>query len=256
MAERRGVAVITGGGTGIGFASALALAGAGFDILIAGRRPHVLAEARKAITDAHPARTVAILEADVGIADQALAIVSQAIAELGRLDVMVTAASAFEPIPILDMTVEQWDATINVSLRGTFICAARAAQYMKEHGGGRIILFGSTNCVESERDVAHYNAAKAGVKSLANSMALEVGPYGITVNAVGPGLVRTPMSEDFVAQGQASPDSFSRINPLGRPGEPSEVASLVRYLATDAPSFLTGTLIMIDGGQTIMAPTP
>ena len=127
---------------------------------------------------------------------------------------------------------------------------------MKEHGGGRIILFGSTNCVESEQDVAHYNAAKAGVQSLARSMALEFAPYGITVNAVGPGLVRTPMSEGFVAQGQASPDSFSRINPLGRAGEPSEVASLVRYLATDAPSFLTGTMIMIDGGQTIMAPTP
>jgi NAD(P)-dependent dehydrogenase (short-subunit alcohol dehydrogenase family) len=254
MAERRGAAVITGGGTGMGLASAKALAEAGFDLLIAGRRPQVLADARKAITDAHPERAVATLSADVGIPDQALGIVGQAVAELGGLDVMVTAAATYAPVSLLEMTVDQWDSTINVALRGTFICAVAAARHMKEHAGGRIILFGSTDSVESEPDVAHYNAAKAGVKSLAHSMAVELAPFGISVNAVGPGWVRTPMVEEFLSQ--ATPESLRRVNPLGRWADPSEIASLVRYLATEAPPFLTGSLIMIDGGQTIMAPMP
>lgn len=254
MAERRGVAVITGGGTGMGLASALALAQAGFDLLIAGRRPSVLAEARKTITDAAKDRLVVTLPADVGIPDQALGLVGAAVDELGGLDVMITAAAAYEPVPLLEMTAGQWDSTVNVSLRGTFLCAAAAARHMKDHGGGRIILFGSTDSVESEPDVAHYNAAKAGVKSLAHSMAVEFAPYGIAVNAVGPGWVRTPMVEEFLAQ--ATKESLRRVNPLGRWAEPAEVASLVRYLATDASPFLTGALIMIDGGQTIMAPMP
>jgi NAD(P)-dependent dehydrogenase (short-subunit alcohol dehydrogenase family) len=254
MTGRSGVAVITGGGTGMGLASAQALAGASFDLLIAGRRPQVLANARKAITDAHPERAVVTLSADVGIPDQALRIVGRAVAELGALDVMVTAAAAYDPVPLLEMTVEQWDRTINVALRGTFVCAVAAARHMKDHGGGRVILFGSTDSVESEPEVAHYNAAKAGVKSLAHSMAVEFAPHGISVNAIGPGWVRTPMVEEFLSQ--ATPESLRHVNPLGRWADPSEIANLVRYLATDAPPFLTGALIMIDGGQTIMAPMP
>jgi NAD(P)-dependent dehydrogenase (short-subunit alcohol dehydrogenase family) len=238
----------------MGLASAMALAAAGFDLLIAGRRADVLADARKMITDAYRDRAVVTLSADVGIPDQALGIAGQAVDELGGLDVMVTAAAAYAPVPLLEMTVEQWDGTINVALRGTFICAVAAARHMKDHGGGRIILFGSTDSVESEPEVAHYNAAKAGVKSLAHSMAVEFGPYGISVNTVGPGWVRTPMVEEFLAQ--ATPESLRRVNPLGRWADPAEIAGLVRYLATDAPPFLTGTLIMIDGGQTIMAPMP
>lgn len=252
--NRRKVAAITGGGTGIGLASAMALAEAGFDVLIAGRREPVLAEARRELIQAHPDCSVATLAADVGVPEQASAVARRTVHELGHLDVMVTAASAFEPVAILDMSLEQWDATINVSLRGTFLCAAEAARHMKDHGGGRIVLFASANCVQSEFEVAHYDAAKSGVKSLTHSMAIEFAPHGIIVNAVAPGWVRTAMSEAAILQ--APPGFFRRVNPLGRWAEPSEVGSLVRYLATDSPGFLTGEMILIDGGQTIMAPTP
>jgi NAD(P)-dependent dehydrogenase (short-subunit alcohol dehydrogenase family) len=250
----RGVAVVTGGGTGMGFASARALAAVRLDLVLAGRRAEVLKEAAQTIRADHPGCTVLTTAADVGSPAAAESITACAVENLGRLDVMVTAAAYYETVPILDMTVDQWDATIDVALRGTFLCAREAARHMKDHGGGRLVLFASANCVHSEPDAAHYDAAKAGVQSLTRSMAMEFAPLGITVNAVAPGWIRTAQSETAIQS--AAPASFARINPLGRYGEPDEVADVVRYLAIESPTFLTGQMILIDGGQTVMAPMP
>lgn len=238
----------------MGLACAQTLAEAGFDLLLAGRTEASLVAARNEIMASNPDRTVVILVADVGVSSEATQVAIQAVAEFGQLDVMITAAAFFDPAPIIDMAVDTWDATMNTCLRGTFLCAAEAARQMRLRGGGRIILFGSVSADQSEPEVAHYNAAKAAIVSLAHSMAMEFAPHGIIVNAVGPGWVKTRMSEEAIRD--AAPGAFSRINALGRWGEPAEVASVVRYLATDAPAFLNGQHILIDGGQTFMAPMP
>jgi len=127
-----------------------------------------------------------------------------------------------------------------------------AARVMADAGGGRIILISSINSPLSEPESTHYSAAKAAVSSLVRSIAVDVADRGIQANAVAPGWVHTAMVDDFVKQ--ASPESLKRLNILGRVGQPDEIANVIEYLALDAPTYLTGATIFVDGGQTAMAP--
>lgn len=254
VSSARGVAVVTGGGTGIGFATARRLAGAGFAVLVAGRRASVLEAAAVRIGQEVDGATVETVAADVARAEEAATIVETAVARLGGVDVLVNAAAIYEPLTFLEMTAEVWDRTLDVVLRGSALCSVAAARQMRDRGGGRIILISSLNGIVSEPESAHYSAAKAGMISLARSMALDLADYGITVNVVVPGWVRTPMTEEFLVD--ATPEMLRRVNPLARAGDPEEIASLIVYLATEAPSFLTASALVIDGGQTAVAPMP
>lgn len=253
MSDRR-CAVVTGGGTGIGLASAHALAGAGMDVLLAGRRGEVLEQAAAEIRAAAPAARVATAVADVARPADCQAIVAAALAGLGRVDVLVNAAAVYEPVPFLDLTAERWDATMDVDQRGTVLTSVAAARWMAANGGGRIVLVSSVNAQASVPAASHYSAAKAALHSLARSMAQELSSSGIAVNAVAPGWVRTPMTEAYLATSTA--ERLARLNPLARAGEADEIASLIRYLAVDAPPFLTGAALVVDGGQTAIAPMP
>jgi NAD(P)-dependent dehydrogenase (short-subunit alcohol dehydrogenase family) len=247
-------AVVTGGGTGIGLATARALAEAGFPVLIAGRRLSVLENAARSIRSAVSGAQVETLASDVAVPEQAEEIISTAVTRLGAIDVLVNGAGIYEPVDFLEMTAEAWDRTCDVVLRGTVLCSVAAARHMREKGGGRIVLISSINGAVSEPESAHYSAAKAGVMSLARSMAVDLADHGISVNAVSPGWVRTPMTEEFLAE--ATPEMLHRVNPLGRSGDPTEIASFIVYLATEAPSFMTGATLFVDGGQTAVAPLP
>lgn len=253
MSERR-CAVVTGGGTGIGLASAHALAGAGMDVLIAGRRGEVLERAAVEIRAAGHDVRVATTVADVARPADCDALVAAALAELGRVDVLVNAAAVYEPVAFLDLTAAAWDATMDVDLRGTVLTSVAAARWMATNGGGRIVLVSSVNGHASVPAASHYSAAKAALHSLARSMAQELSPSGIAVNAVAPGWVRTPMTEAYLAT--TTPERLARLNPLARVGEADEIASLIRYLAVEAPPFLTGATLVVDGGQTAIAPMP
>ena len=127
-------------------------------------------------------------------------------------------------------------------------------RWMAANGGGRIVLISSLNGKVSEPESSHYSAAKAALISLARSMAQDLAASGITANAVAPGWVRTPMTEEYLET--TTPDQLARLNPLARVGEAEEIASLIRYLAVEAPPFLTGATLFIDGGQTAIAPMP
>jgi len=246
--------VVTGGGTGIGFATAYTLAKAGLAVMIGGRREGVLEDACERIRRAATGARVAHRSVDVASADDCSTLISESVSELGGVDALVTAAAIYEPVPFIDMTPEAWDRTLDITLRGSVLCAVAAARHMRDHGGGRIILVSSLNGTVSEPESAHYSAAKAGIISLARSMALDLAGSGIIVNAVAPGWVRTPMTEDFLQQ--STTEMLRRVNPLARAGEPEEIANLICYLAVEAPAFLTGSTLSIDGGQTAVASMP
>ncbi len=253
MSEQR-VAVVTGAGTGMGRATAKSLAAAGFAVLIAGRRQEMLDETRAEILAAVPDAVVETRATDVGRPEECDALVADAIERFGGVDVVVTAAASFEPAHTVDMTAAAWDSCMNVVLRGSVLVAVAAARHMKAVGSGRIILISSINGAVSEPETAHYSAAKAAIISVAKSMAVDLSEHNIAVNAVAPGWVDTPMIAEFVEE--ATPADLARINPLARLGRPEELAGVITYLATDAPLFLTGSTLFVDGGQTAVAPMP
>jgi NAD(P)-dependent dehydrogenase (short-subunit alcohol dehydrogenase family) len=238
----------------MGAACAKALAEAGFDLMLAGRREEALAQTREAITAAVPGATVESRPTDVAESADCEALVAATAESLGGPDVAVTAAAAYEPVHSLEMTAAAWDSCLDVALRGSVLVAVAAAKRMKAAGGGRIILFSSINGTVSEPESAHYSAAKAAINSVARSLAVDFAADGIAVNAVSPGWVDTPMIAEFVEE--ATPEDLGRINPLRRLGRPEELAGVVAYLATDAPTFLTGSTLFVDGGQTAIAPMP
>ncbi len=254
MHTRDAVAVVTGGGTGIGKACGLALALAGLDVMLAGRRPDLLEAARSEIETAAPCRTVVGRVTDVAVPDECEALISDAVDRFGRVDVIVNAAAICEPMHALELDAENWDRTLDINLRGSALCSIAAARQMREQGGGRIVLFASINGAISEPESAHYSASKAAISSLARSLAVDLAADQIAVNAIAPGWVRTPMTEGFFEG--AAPDAVSRLNPLGRMADASEIAGVIVYLATDAPTFLTGSTLFVDGGQTAAAVLP
>jgi len=247
-------AVVTGGGTGIGAAVAARLHSAGYGVTIAGRRADVLEETARKLRDAEGGSgpQVRTQVTDVAQADQVRAIFDEHVAYFGGVDALVTAAAAYEPVSFLDLTRESWNATMDVALTGSVLAAVEAAQHMQSAGGGRIVLFSSTNRFHSEPDSVHYSAAKAAISSVAKSIAVDLAGTGVIANAIAPGWVSTPMTSELVDQ--STTEQLRRVNTLGRAGRPEEIADVVHYLVTQAPEFLVGTTIYVDGGQTAQAP--
>jgi NAD(P)-dependent dehydrogenase (short-subunit alcohol dehydrogenase family) len=253
MSERRS-AVITGGGTGIGFATAVALNGAGFDVTIVGRRGDLLASAAETIAGQGGGPPVAVQVADLSEPDAAARAVDEHVARFGGIDALVAGAGSYEPVGILEVTAAAWDATMDVHLRGAVLCASAAARHMTRAGRGRIVLISSVNGFQSDPGSVHYNAAKTAIISVARSLAVDLADTGVSANAVAPGWVNTPMTDDYLAD--TTPERLRRVNPLGRAGRPDEIARVIGFLIIDAPEFLTGSTITVDGGQTAMAPMP
>jgi NAD(P)-dependent dehydrogenase (short-subunit alcohol dehydrogenase family) len=247
-------ALVTGGGTGIGKAVAAELVGAGFAVTIAGRRQEVLDATAAELTSSTPGAEVFTYSVDVGTPTGPAEAVSRHIEQAGGIDALVTAAAAYAPAHFCDLDAESWDATMNVALRGSVLAAVEASKYMREHGGGRIVLFSSINAPASEPESANYSAAKAAIISVAKSIAVDLAGTGVVANAVAPGWVYTDMVAEFVDN--STPEQLKRVNPLGRAGNVDEIAGLVLYLIRDAPEFLSGTTIFCDGGQTAAAPLP
>jgi NAD(P)-dependent dehydrogenase (short-subunit alcohol dehydrogenase family) len=250
VADNR-VALVTGGGSGIGYACALGLAQAGFDIAIAGRRVEVLGSAARGIQQ-ETRRRVAAIPVDLALPDAPAELVERTTAELSRIDVLVNAAGTCTPVPTASLDAAAWDNAVNVLLRGAALCTIAAANKMPD--GGRIIMITSIDEVQSEPNVAHYCAAKAGLGAFARSIAVDLTSRGITVNNVAPGWVHTDTANARLSK--ATPESLKRLNPLARGGQPAEIAKVVTFLATEAPAYLTGSTITIDGGQTVQAAMP
>lgn len=245
-------ALVIGGGTGIGYASAVRLARRGVAVMLSGRREEVLAGAREKLSAEVEGAEVAYSAGDSSVEADAQRIVADTVKALGGLDYVVNCAGTYEPTDFLDMTEEAWRKTIAPSLDAMVYPCVAAAKVMAEGGGGRFVLISSINAPLSEPESAHYSAAKAAVSSLARSMAVDLAKHKIIVNAVAPGWVATDMVGDFVEN--ATEESLKALNILGRVAEPDELGNVIEYLVLDAPDYIDGTTIFVDGGQTAMAP--
>ena len=171
-----------------------------------------------------------------------------AFAEVDNIDAVIANAGMGRPMSLATVTDEEFARTLDVNLTGVFRTVQIAAEHMKPRRRGAIVLTASTNSYDGEADLVAYNASKAGVLGILHTAANELGPWGIRVNAVCPGLIRTPLTQAHFSQPETLKDYFRAI-PLGRGGEPREVAQAIAFLASCAASYITGAALLVDGGQ-------
>jgi NAD(P)-dependent dehydrogenase (short-subunit alcohol dehydrogenase family) len=246
------VVLITGGGTGIGEATAKAFLNGGAKVVLNGRRQSVLS-ATAAVLDPSGER-IATVAGDIGRVETAQQLVQAALQRFARVDILINNAGIFKPTPFLDHRESDFDAYSNTILKGTFFAAQAAIVAMQQQGGGAIVNVGSmwaTQAVEITPSSA-YSAAKAGVHALTRNLAIEFAKDQIRVNAVAPAVVETPVYNSFLSPDQVAQvlPTFNAFHPLGRNGQPQDVVEAILFLASDRAAWITGVVLPVDGGVT------
>jgi len=241
----RGV-LVSGGSRGIGLATARRFLEEGSRVFVAGLDAD---EVRSAVDGLGSLGVVDGEAFDVADDTDVDRLVEAAHGALDGIDVLINNAGIAFMRPFLELEIERWDRMLDVNLRGQFLVAQRVARAMVSRGrGGAIVNMASTNALGGEAGYAHYDASKGGVAMLTRTMAIELAPHGIRVNALCPGKIATPLQEG--AEDQSYVERFLRERvPLARSGTPDEVAAAYAFLASDDASYITGTLLVVDGGQ-------
>lgn len=239
------VAVVTGGGQGIGLAIATALVEHGAKVVV-GDIDGTAAE--KAVAELGGPDRAAGVRCDVTSDDDVVAMLTHAVNTFGSVDVMVNNAGITRDATMRKMTEEQFDAVIAVHLKGCWNGTRRAAEIMREQGSGSIVNISSTSGKTGVFGQTNYSAAKAGIVGLSKAAAREVARHGVRVNVIQPGLIRTAMTE---AMPQSAWDQKLSEIPMGRAGEPSEIASVVVFYASSLSSFVTGEVTEVSGGRSM-----
>ena len=238
------VAIVTGASRGIGKAAAMAIAQAGASVVINYARSSDAADAVVAAISEGGSEAIA-LQADVSKADQVDAMVKATMDKFGRIDVLVNNAGITRDTLLLRMKPEDWQAVIDLNLTGVFLCTRAVSKIMLKQRSGRIINISSVAGLMGNPGQANYSAATAGVIGFTKTVAKELAPRGVTANAVAPGFIATDMTEDL-----KNTEEILKYIPLGRYGQPEEVAGLIRFLAADpAAAYITGQVMNVDGGM-------
>jgi NAD(P)-dependent dehydrogenase (short-subunit alcohol dehydrogenase family) len=240
--------LVTGGASGIGLETARRFLSEGAIVLVADRNAAALDNVLPRLGEVGTEVRTCLV--DVRSASAVQAMVEEARTWLPRLDVLINNAGIAVSEHFLEISEESWDQIVDINLKGMFLVGQAAARLMVEQGGGgAIVNMASTNGLVGEEKLAHYNASKGGVVLLTKSMAIDLAPHGIRVNAVGPGFIRTPLTEGAYTDDAYFQDYARHKIPLGRVGKPEEVAAVFAFLASDDASFITGETIVVDGGQ-------
>ncbi len=242
------VALVTGASSGIGRATAEALAASGAGVAINFHRNEAGAEAARAQIAGGGGRAI-IVQGDVTQATEVQTLVEQTVAEFGPIDILVNnAGSLVERLKILELTEERWDEVINLNLKSAFLCCRAVAASMMERKAGVVI---NVSSIAGRNGGAlgsiHYSTAKGGLITFTKGLAKELAPFGVRVNAVSPGVIDTRYHEQFSTPEMMK--TYAGMIPLGRVGTPAEVAKVICFLASDAASYLAGETIEINGGM-------
>ncbi|HBP6040869.1 MULTISPECIES: SDR family NAD(P)-dependent oxidoreductase [Pseudomonas aeruginosa group] len=250
------VAIVTGGGSGIGKEVARRLVEAGARVVIGGRDA---AKLERAARDIDPVGdSVRTLAGDIADPATAQALVDLASATFGGVDILVNNAGIFRPKPFLEVTPEEYDDFLDTILKGKYFMAQAAARAMLRRGAGAIVQTGSLWAIQAvgATPSAAYSAANAGVHALTRNLALELAGANIRINTVAPAVVETPVYATFMDPEQVREvlPGFNALHPLGRNGQPGDVAAAILFLASDAAGWITGTVLPVDGGVTAGRP--
>jgi gluconate 5-dehydrogenase len=241
-------AIVTGAGRGLGRAIAVGLAQFGADVALVARTESQLKETASEIEKL--GRRVLIYPSDVSHKANVERIVNDVVAQWGRVDILVNNAGVDAAMPALDYTEEAWDFVLDVNLKGYFLLAQACARHMKEAGGG-VIVNNSSICGDvGIKNIVAYNASKGGVNMLTRTLAIEWAPYHIRVNAFSPAYMEAVMPGAASEHDDKKEVSIRELTPLGRRGKPEELVGPVVFLASDASSYVTGEVLMVDGGWT------
>jgi NAD(P)-dependent dehydrogenase (short-subunit alcohol dehydrogenase family) len=245
------IALVTGSAQGIGRATAERLLAEGAKVCALDWEASRVAETVQAL--ASSGGTIAGIVGDTSRRDDVRRAVDHCVERFGGLDILVANAGIAGVQPLLEIDDASWQRILDVNLTGTFLCTQEAARVMARSGGGSIVVTASTNAFWVEAHMAAYNASKGGVVAFVRTAALDLAPFGIRVNAVEPGVVRTRLAAFVTDDPVAAADYLKRI-PLNRFAEPGDVADAVLFLASKEAAYITGQTLVLDGGLTLGLP--
>jgi len=242
------VAVVTGGGTGIGRATALVLAAHGAEVVVAARTAADLDETASLVTGASDRRCLAV-PTDVKDEDQVQALIRRTVDELGRLDILVNNAGGTRMGPLRDLPTKGWDASFDLNVRAAYFCTRAAGEHLLEQRSGAIVNISSNAGLSGVKGGAHYASAKAALQMFTAVTAAEWGPYGVRANCLAVGGIASQRASAAWDVAGIDPDVIGSGASLGRVGTPAEVAAAVLFFVSDASSYITGQTLAVNGGS-------